>query len=133
MKIYIDSEFKCHTTNPDGVYREEETDYFDGKCDTFIEGYRFIPDGDSWIRSDGNIFVGEMIVPWKAYIELDNAQLDYEIQLCDAYSSALTEIEAAISAPDVSGTTTTIVENRKQNIETCINEIIETLFASYET
>ena len=39
MKIYIDSEYCCHTINPDGVFQEIETDFFDGKCDDFIEGY----------------------------------------------------------------------------------------------
>jgi hypothetical protein len=39
MKVYIDSEYRCHTTNPDGNFREVEHPYFDGKCQTFIEGY----------------------------------------------------------------------------------------------
>ena len=25
--IYIDSEYRCHTTNPDGTFREVETDF----------------------------------------------------------------------------------------------------------
>ena len=78
MKIYIDSEFKCHTTNPDGTLREIETDFFNGKCQTFIEGYRFVPSGESWTRSDGEVFTGEMISPWKDYDELDAAQRAYE-------------------------------------------------------
>ena len=75
--IYIDSDFKCHVTN-DGTMRAVETDFFDGKCDAFIEGYRFVPDGESWTRSDGEEFHGEMISPWKDYAELDNAQREYE-------------------------------------------------------
>ena len=84
MKIYIDSEYHCHTTNPDGIFHEVETDFFDGKCDSFIEGYRFVPSGESWKRSDGVVFHGEMIAPWKPYSELDNAQREYErTQLAD--------------------------------------------------
>jgi hypothetical protein len=75
--IYIDSEFKCHISN-DGTMKSVETSYFDGKCDTFIEGYRFIPDGETWTRSDGTVFQGEMISPWKNYDELDTAQREYE-------------------------------------------------------
>ena len=75
--IYIDSEFKCHTVN-DGTMTPVETDFFDGKCDTFIEGYRFVPFGESWIREDGVVFAGEMIAPWKPYSELDAAQRRYE-------------------------------------------------------
>ena len=79
-KIYIDSDFKCHITN-DGAMRAVETDFFDGMCDTFIEGYRFVPSGESWTRSDGVVFYGEMISPWKDYAELDNAQREYEREL----------------------------------------------------
>ena len=77
MKICIDFDFKCHCTN-DGTMRVVETNAFDGKCDTFIEGYRFVPDGESWTRSDGTVFHGEMISPWKDYADLDNAQRAYE-------------------------------------------------------
>lgn len=84
MTIYIDSEYRCHTTNPDGIYREIKTDFFDGKCATFIEGYRFVPDGESWTRSDGETFTGEMIAPWTDYILLEVAQLQYELDLASA-------------------------------------------------
>ena len=82
--IGIDSEYHCHTTNPDGTFREVETDFFDGKCDTFIEGYRYVPSGESWTRSDGVVFAGEMIAPWKPYAELAAAQAQYEADLAEA-------------------------------------------------
>jgi hypothetical protein len=88
MKIYIDSEFKCHTSN-DGTMTAVETEIFDGKCNAFIEGYRFVPAGESWTRSDGVVFHGEMIAPWKDYSELDNAQREYEKQLLAEYAEAL--------------------------------------------
>lgn len=78
MAVYIDQEFKCHTTNPDGVYREVESIIFEGKCDAFIEGYRFVPEGESWTREDGTVFRGEMASPWKPFSELDAAQRQYE-------------------------------------------------------
>ena len=62
--IYIDSDFKCHVTD-DGTMTAVATEFFDGKCDTFIEGYRFVPPGESWTRADGKVFHGEMITPWK--------------------------------------------------------------------
>lgn len=86
--IYIDSDFKCHTVN-DGTMTAVETDFFDGKCDAFVEGYRFVPTGESWTRSDGVVFRGEMIAPWKDYAELDNAQREYEKQLLAEYAAAL--------------------------------------------
>ena len=93
--IYIDSDFKCHTVN-DGTMTVVETEAFDGKCDTYIEGYRYVPAGESWTRSDGVVFQGEMIAPWKDYAELDAAQREYERQLLAEYESALAEIEAAL-------------------------------------
>ena len=77
MKIYIDSEYKCHTSN-DGTMTEVQTDFFDGKCDFYVEGYRFIPVGESWTRSDGVVFHGGMISPWVDTDILDAAQREYE-------------------------------------------------------
>lgn len=95
MKIYTDSDFKCHMTNPHGTFREVETDFFDGKCDTFVEGYRFVPSGESWTRSDGVVFQGEMIAPWKPYSELAAAQQQYERdqdELVTAYQEGVNSV-----------------------------------------
>lgn len=86
--IYIDSDFKCHISN-DGTMAEIQTDFFDGKCDSYIEGYRFVPTGESWTREDGEIFRGEMIAPWKDYHVLDGVQRAYELGLLAEYTEAL--------------------------------------------
>ena len=100
--IYIDSGFKCHTSTAEGL-TQIETDAFDGKCDTYVEGYRFIPAGQTWTRADGVIFTGEMIAPWKSWAELDAAQREYEREQYQTviaqnaeYESTLTEIETAL-------------------------------------
>ena len=77
MTIYIDDDYKCHTSD-EGNMTTVETDFFDGKCAAFVEGYRFVPDGCTWTRSDGEIFHGEMIAPWQDIRELRLAQLEYE-------------------------------------------------------
>lgn len=82
--IYIDSEFKCHITN-DGTMTAVETSAFDGKCDTFIEGHRFVPKGEIRTNEDGDEFAGEQVTPWKDYDELDAVQREYERErLADA-------------------------------------------------
>ena len=86
--IYIDSDFKCHVAN-DGTFASMETDFFDGKCGTFIEGYRYVPSGESWTRADGVVFAGEMIAPWQNYSELDAAQREYEQALILDMQNAL--------------------------------------------
>ena len=93
--IYLDSEFKCHVVN-DGTMRAVETDHFDGMCDTFIEGYRFVPSDEIWTRHDGVKFRGEMISPWKDYKALSVAQRAYEKVLLAEYEAALSNIEAAL-------------------------------------
>ena len=91
MVIYIDNDHKCHVSD-DGSMTAVETEFFNGKCDEFIEGYRFVPTGESWVRSDGEVFGGEMIAPWRPYSELDAAQREYEReQLADAIA-ALNEL-----------------------------------------
>ena len=89
MKVYIDSEYCCHTTNPEGTFREVETGFFEGKCVALIEGYRYVPQGESWTRSDGQVFTGEMIAPWKDYAQLDAAQREYEQALIADMQNAL--------------------------------------------
>ena len=90
--LYVDSDFKCHTSD-DGTLIAVETDYFDDKCPAFIEGYRFIPEGKSWIRSDGVVFRGEMVAPWRPYSELEAAQQEYE-RLKD--KARIAELEEAL-------------------------------------
>lgn len=89
--VYLDPiTFECHPEqNADSTHIPYETDFFDGKCNTFIEGYRYIPAGESWTRSDGQVFHGEMIAPWKPYSELDAAQRQYERALITEYAAAL--------------------------------------------
>lgn len=96
MTIYIDTDYKCHTTTADGL-TEVETNYFDGKCRAYIEGYRFVPSGSTWTRSDGAIFQGEMVAPWKPWNELDAAQREYEREQYAAVTAQNAEYEAALS------------------------------------
>lgn len=106
MTIYVDSDYKCHTTTADGL-TAVETDYFDGKCLAYIEGYRFVPSGQTWTRPDGVTFVGEMVCPWKPWRELDAAQRAYEQEQLESlsaqnaeYEAALAEIEAALGVTE---------------------------------
>lgn len=78
MIIYLDDDYKCHVTD-DGTMRKYETCEFDGKCQTFIEGHRFVPEGETWTRSDGVEFTGLMVSPWKNYAKLEKAQFEYQI------------------------------------------------------
>lgn len=76
--VYIDADFKCHATNPEGAFRAVETARFDGKCDKYVEGFRFVPEGSLWTRSDGETFEGEMIAPHTDFNKILIAQLEFE-------------------------------------------------------
>lgn len=73
MKVYIDSNYRCHADNQGGTLREVEHPFFDGKCRTFIEGYCY---------DDCNGYV--QIYPFKPYDRLAAAQTQYEADLAEA-------------------------------------------------
>ena len=95
MTIYIDSDYKCYTSEADGR-RAVETNFFNGKCPEWIESYRFVPAGETWMRGDGEVFKGEMTAPWKDLGEAYAAQTAYVTAQNAQYEAALTEIEAAL-------------------------------------
>ena len=77
MTIYIDADYRCHTAPGEGL-RAVETDAFAGRCSRYIEGYRYVPAGESWTREDGEVFAGEMIAPAEDSRLLEAAQAAYE-------------------------------------------------------
>lgn len=92
--IYLDSDFRCHVTD-DGTMTAVETDAFEGKCDAYIEGYRFVPSGETWTREDGEVFSGEMIAPWKPWDELDKYQRAYERDQLAQNAQEISELDNA--------------------------------------
>lgn len=89
--IWIDEQYKCHTAPGEGL-TPVETDVFDGKCPAYIEGYRYVPSGSTWVREDGVEFTGEMISPWKPWQELDEAQREYEREQYETLIKQLSEV-----------------------------------------
>lgn len=64
--IYVDSLCHCHRID-DGTMTAVETDFFIGRCDTWVEGY-------CYDTSKGY----PQIYPWKPLNELEAAQAQYE-------------------------------------------------------
>ena len=95
MTIYIDSDDKCHVSAAEGR-RAIETEFFDGKCDEWIESFRFVPAGETWVKLNGEMFRGEMVSPWKDLGEAYAAQTAYVAAQNAQYEAALAEIEAAL-------------------------------------
>ena len=76
MTVYIDEGCKCFTAPAEGRMAID-TDFFDGKCRAFIEGYIYVPGGKTWTRADGKIFTGELIAPWRDFALLEEFQHQY--------------------------------------------------------
>ena len=104
MTIYIDNDYKCHISPADGL-TAIETDAFDGKCRQYIEGYRFVPAGESWEREDGEVFTGEMVAPWRPYEMLAEFQAIYE----EEQAKATEEIAAIVE--EVYNSDMEVIEN----------------------
>lgn len=85
--IYIDEHMHCHTENPDGVYIPIETEFFNGKCKEFIEGFCVEMNNDGTIRQ---------IYSWKDYSELDAAQREYERQLLIEQEATIAELDSLV-------------------------------------
>ena len=94
MTIYIDNDFKCHVSASDGR-RAIEVNDFNGKCPEWIESYRFVPEGETWTRGDGEVFTN-MVSPWKDLGEAYAAQAAYVTAQNAQYEAALSEIEVAL-------------------------------------
>lgn len=92
MTIYIDNDFACHAEDIGGC-RAFDVEFFNNKCATYISGYRYVPSGETWTRSDGVQFSGEMISVLSHVDKrfLDAAQTQYEIDkpLMDDMQNAL--------------------------------------------
>lgn len=78
MVIYLDSNYVCHLTN-DGTMRAFETTAFDGMGEVCIVNSRFVPEGETWERSDGVVFQGQMISPVIPSSKMELAQTQYNI------------------------------------------------------
>lgn len=82
--IYVDSLYHCHRID-DGTMTAVETSFFDGKCDTFVEGY-------CYDTSKGYT----QIYPWKPYGELEAAQREYERKLIAIYEESLRTVGVTV-------------------------------------
>lgn len=66
MIVYVGKDYRCHADPGEGLEAVADA-FFDGKCDTFIEGY-------CYDTSKGYT----QIYPWKNSAELEAAQAQYE-------------------------------------------------------
>lgn len=91
MIIYLDNDYRCHVYD-DGSMRAYETDFFEGKCKTYIECFRLVPAGEIWVRKDGKAFgpQGTMIAPWKeGYLEAQAAYEQAQLEAIAAYEEGV--------------------------------------------
>ena len=76
--IYVDSNHCCHVKD-DGTMTAVETDFFDGKCDAFVEGYCYDIEKAA-------------VYPLVNYEVLDAAQRKFEQELIVDMQNALNKL-----------------------------------------
>jgi len=97
--IYLDKQCRCHVDNGGGQYREwEDSGFFTGKSAAFIEGFRVVPDGETWTREDGVEFIGLMIAPAVNFDILQAAQAAHEetLEMISGVKAVAAEHETAL-------------------------------------
>lgn len=88
---YLDTDYRLYTeqdAEESFLLWEDTEDMFDDKCRAFIEGYRVVPEGETWTRSDGEAFDGLMITPAVDFDVLLAAQSAYEQANAEAAQEA---------------------------------------------
>lgn len=68
--FYIDSDFKCYKEFDEGRILVQ-SEFFNDKCKSFLEGHRFIPQTYCWTSESGEEIWGEAVIPM-----IDSAILD---------------------------------------------------------
>lgn len=101
--IYLNSDFQCSVAEKEDTVQHIETDYFDGKCNAWIEGYRFVPQGQTWTRADGVEFGGQMAAPFKDYSYLEMVQSVYDQLAADITDTQLAVAELYESGVALNG------------------------------
>ena len=81
--VYVDSENKCHVNN-DGTMTPVKTNFFDGKCDCFVEGFCF----ESTENESG-------AYSWRPFEQLEAAQTQYEIDMAEAAAAYQEGVDSA--------------------------------------
>lgn len=93
MRVYIDSDYKCHIAPIAGAMAIDDT-FFDNKCMDLIESYRYVPADATWMREDGVMFTA-MVVPWRDIRQYDGEQQQYLLNKLAAAQAALAESATA--------------------------------------
>lgn len=93
--IYLDENYRAHAqNNEDGTFAPwaDAGGYFAGKYAAFTEGYRVVPEGQTWTREDGAAFAGLMIAPVENPASLQAAQADADRETIAQLDSAVVEL-----------------------------------------
>ena len=99
--FYLDHNFRIHFgQNEAGTLLpwEDESGVFDGKCESYVRGFRVVPDGCTWMRQDGAVFTGLMISP-----AVDFADLDGNLLITNDLFKGMEVIDGKITLSDAPG------------------------------
>ena len=95
MIFYLDGGGMAHSRqNETGtlIPWEDAAGFFTGKCPAYVEGYRVVPDGQTWTREDGAVFSGLMIAPAADPGLLIAAQAEADAETIAVLDAAVAEL-----------------------------------------
>ena len=95
MYIYLDADFMAYPRQNEAETLtpwEDADGFFAGKCDAYIEGYRVVPEGETWTRNDRKTFSGLMISPVVDPIGLQAAQSEADRQTIADLDAAVIDL-----------------------------------------
>ena len=93
--VYLDSDFRAHPIQDERATLlpwDDPDGFFAGKCAAFIEGYRVVPEGETWTRADGMVFTGLMISPAVNPAMLQAAQAEADRQTIADLDTAVVDL-----------------------------------------
>lgn len=98
-KYYLDENFRLHVEQNEGMTEWEDTQgFFNGKFDTYVEGFRVIPEGEQWKAPDGTIYSGFMLAAAVDFDTLEKAQSEQNDmrEVMDTAGAMLTDEQAVV-------------------------------------
>lgn len=99
MQVYLDEKYCCYVQQNEHKTRTPcEVLALTGKCRTYVEGMRYVPQGAVWTRDDGVQFDGAMLTPHQPYDGLLLAQGAYEDALATLRADLQPQIDDMLVA-----------------------------------
>lgn len=91
MRIFVDGQFHVHTEAAEGT-SPIDTDVFEGMPEPVVCCYRFVPEGKTCQKPNGDTVYGPFVQPFVTEKELERVWRDYERKLIAQYEALINQL-----------------------------------------